>query len=145
MSGLISETRVVDAPPEAVFDLLASPRRHREFDGSGSVRDVLPGTPERLGPGDEFGMAMRLGLPYRITNRVVEFEEGRRIAWRHFAGHRWRYLLEPVDGGRTRVTEQFDPTRVRRPWVYRVLGFDRRNAAAITGTLDRLEAWARTR
>ena len=65
--------------------------------------------PERLERGSQFGAQMRLfGLPYRISNRVVEFEEGRRIAWRHFGGHRWRYELEPLGADRTRVTESFD-------------------------------------
>ena len=41
-------------------------------------------------------MKMKIGAPYKILNEVVEFEEGRRIAWRHFAGHIWRYILEPV-------------------------------------------------
>ena len=40
------------------------------------------------------------GLPYKITNRVVEFEADRRIAWRDFGGHRWRYGFSPTaDGG----------------------------------------------
>ena len=47
------------------------------------------------------------GFPYKIRNTVVEFEEGRRIAWRHFGGHRWRYVLEPRGEG-THVTESFD-------------------------------------
>jgi hypothetical protein len=32
-----------------------------------------------------------MGASYKITNTVVEFEEGERIAWRHLSGHRWRY------------------------------------------------------
>ena len=33
---------------------------------------------------------------------VVEFEEDRRIAWRHYGHHIWRYTLEPTDGGTRR-------------------------------------------
>jgi len=40
-------------------------------------------------------------------NRVVEFEENRRIAWHHFAQFVWRYELEEVEGG-TMVTESFN-------------------------------------
>ena len=47
------------------------------------------------------------GLPYKIRNTVVEFDEDRRIAWRHFGGHRWRYVPRAQPGG-TRVTESFD-------------------------------------
>ena len=89
---------VVAADPVAVFDLLADPRRHAEFDGSGTVRGAVSG-PRRLGPGARFGMTMRLGLPYRISNTVVEFDENRRIGWRHFGRHVWRYELEPVASG----------------------------------------------
>jgi hypothetical protein len=90
-------------------------------------------------------MEMRIGLPYRILNEVVEFDEPTRIAWRHFGGHVWRYLLEPVDEEHTRVTEQFDPTGSRSPAVLAVMRARRRNAKSINATLDRLQRWARDR
>ena len=31
--------------------------------------------------GSTFGMSMKVGIPYSMTNTVVEFEENRRIAW----------------------------------------------------------------
>lgn len=142
---LLASTRTVAAPAAAIFDLLARPARHAVFDGSGTVRGVQPGTPERLSAGAKFGMRMRLGLPYRILNEVVEFEEGRQIGWRHFAGHVWRWRLEPLDDGRTRVTEEFDPTPSRYPRATRLLRWPQRNARAIEQSLDRLEAWARDR
>jgi uncharacterized protein YndB with AHSA1/START domain len=97
----------IDAPIEHVFDLLADPRRHAEFDGSGTVLSMVSG-PERLEMGARFGMSMRIALPYRISNVVVEFDEGSRIAWRHAARHRWRYELESAGNGGTVVTETFD-------------------------------------
>ena len=42
--------------------------------------------PERLSLGDSFGMKMRMGVPYRMRSKVVEFEPDRRIAWCHFGG-----------------------------------------------------------
>ncbi len=103
---LVTESTTIDASPEVVFAIIADPRQHSRIDGSGSVRDTIDG-PERLSQGATFGVGMKLfGVPYKISNRVVEFEENRLIAWRHFGGHRWRYELEPVDGG-TRVTETF--------------------------------------
>jgi hypothetical protein len=127
---------VVAAAPAVVFAVLADPRRHAEFDGSGTVRGVLSG-PDRLGPGARFGMTMRWGLPYRISNTVVEFDEGRRIAWRHFGRHVWRYELEPVAGG-TRVTETFDYTPARSPRALELAGAPQRNLRSIRATLDRL-------
>lgn len=47
-------------------------------------------------------------------NHVVEFDEGRRIAWRPAEpgkqppGHLWRWELEPIDVSRTRVTHIYD-------------------------------------
>jgi len=137
-------SRVVPAPAHEIFELLAAPRRHARIDGSGTVADAQARTPERLFAGARFGMHMRWGLPYKILNQVVEFEEGRRIAWRHFGGHVWRYVLEPLDEHRTRVTEEFDAEPSRSPLVLRLMRAGRRNQRSIEQTLDRLEGWART-
>ncbi len=135
---IVSAERVVAAEPQVVFDLLADPARHPELDGSGSVQRAHEGNPERLSKGARFGMDMRIGLPYRISNIVVEFDEPRRIAWRHFAGHRWRYTLTPVAGG-TFVKEEWDPTRVPHLWLYfRLTGTPARNKAGMEATLERL-------
>lgn len=144
-SQIVSVTRTVAAPAQDIFDLLATPARHAEIDGSGTVRGVQDRTPQRLGPGSKFGMEMRIGLPYKILNEVVEFDEPTRIAWRHFGGHVWRYLLEPVDDSSTRVTEQFDTSGSRAPWALRLIGAPRRNAKSINATLARLQQWARDR
>jgi hypothetical protein len=144
-SDIVSGTRTVGAPAQDIFDLLATPARHREIDGSGTVRGVQPRTPDRLSAGARFGMEMRIGLPYKILNEVVEFDEPIRIAWRHFGGHVWRYLLEPVDEQHTRVTEQFDTTGSRAPLVLSAIRARSRNAKAINATLDRLQRWARDR
>ena len=140
---VISESVVVDAPPETVFAILADPRQHARIDGSGSVRELVRG-PERLVKGATFGMDMKLfGLPYKIRNTVVELEEGRRIAWRHFGGHRWRYVLEPTAGG-TRVTESFDYSRygLLPRLVVELAGFPKRNREGIAQTLIKLKAAA---
>jgi Polyketide cyclase / dehydrase and lipid transport len=142
---IVSVTRTVAAPAQDIFDLLATPVRHAEIDGSGSVRGVQPRTPQRLSAGTRFGMQMRIGLPYKILNEVVEFDEPSRIAWRHFGGHVWRYLLAPVDDQHTRVTEQFDATGSRAPFVLSLIGARRRNEKAINATLARLQRWARVR
>lgn len=135
----VSRSVVLDAPAEQVFDLLADPRRHAELDGSGSVQGSVSG-PERLSNGATFGMRMRLfGLPYPIRNEVVEFEENRLIAWRHFGRHVWRWQLEPVEGGKTKVTETFDYRPSRSPAMLERTGFPARNARGIEATLDRLQ------
>lgn len=136
MTRALSRTVVVAAPPEEVFALLADARRHPELDGSGTVRGGLK-APPRLEQGSRFSMKMRMFLPYRITNQVVEFAEGRRIAWRHPGHHVWRWELEPVEGG-TRVTETFEWEHARAPWAYEPLKLPARNANGIKATLAKL-------
>jgi uncharacterized protein YndB with AHSA1/START domain len=127
---------VVGAPPGEVFALLANPHRHHEFDGSGTVRAAVSG-PERLALGDRFGMDMKIKLPYRITNRVVEFEPDRLIGWCHFAKAVWRYELEPVAGG-TRVTETFDYSGSPFAKGIELAKFPQGNAKSIRDTLRRI-------
>ncbi|MFZ8979420.1 MAG: polyketide cyclase / dehydrase and lipid transport, partial [Candidatus Nanopelagicales bacterium] len=59
---IVSRAVWIDAPPEQIFDLLADPRRHADFDGSGSVTGYASG-PERLSLGAKFGMGMRIVVP----------------------------------------------------------------------------------
>ena len=132
--------RFVPAEPQEIFDLLADPAQHALIDGSGTVREAQPGNPQRLSLGARFSMSMKQGVPYKMTNEVVEFDEPNRIAWRHIGHHVWRYRLRAVDGG-TEVTEEFDWSTARLPaTVYTTLGATRKNAQAIEATLDRLAA-----
>ncbi len=117
---VLSVERTIPASPEAIFDVLSDPSKHSLIDGSG----MLQGTSgqdqdqQRLALGATFGMGMKMVMRYSTVNRVVEFEDDRRIAWqtgptgawgRVLAGRIWRYQLEPVDGG-TRVVESWDIT-----------------------------------
>jgi hypothetical protein len=139
-SKQVSTSRVIAADRQAIFDVLADPAMHPVIDGSGTVQDVQEGGPPRLEPGATFGMSMKLGAPYRILNTVVEFEEGTRLAWRHFHGHRWRYELEDAPGGGTRVTETFDWSTARTRWTLELAGIPRRNLRGMERTLENLEA-----
>lgn len=112
---VVTVERVIPAPPEAIFDLVADASRHPDIDGSGTVKQAKE-SPERLSAGATFGMAMDQGFKYSMVNTVIEFEDNRRIAWQavprgflgKFVGGRiWRYELEPVEGG-TRVRESWD-------------------------------------
>jgi len=134
----ISVSRTIAAPAERIFDVLADPAMHARIDGSDTVLDSTEGQP-RLRLGARFGMKMRIAVPYNISNEVVEFEEGRRLAWRHFGHHIWRYELEPVEGG-TKVTESFDMTTAKSPLMLRLLRAPQRNRESIRATLERLAA-----
>lgn len=139
----MSESKVIAAPAQRLFDIVADPAMHPVMDGSGSVQASRSGGPKRLELGSKFGMDMKLGAPYKITNTVVEFDEPNVIAWRHFNGHVWRYLFEPVDGG-TRVTEQWDARPAKNRLFLRISGFPARNRAGIIATLDKLAELAAT-
>lgn len=144
-SDVATVERFIPAAPETIFALLADPARHREIDGSGTVRDASEGS-QRLELGSKFGMSMKAGIGYTMVNTVVEFEENRRIAWqprptqavmRHFVGGRiWRYELEPRDGG-TLVRESWDISQeVFKPAVRPLRS---RTIDAMTKTLERIE------
>jgi len=139
--------RVIPAPPEKIFELLADPRRHRDIDGSGTVRGVKGDAKDQAEPltlGSRFGMSMKLGIPYSMVSEVIEFEDGRRIAWQtwppiggRLAGGRiWRYELEPVDGG-TRVRESWDISQEKIKAVVRPAR--KRTREAMERTLARIE------
>lgn len=138
----VSVRRVIAAPPEKIFAVLADPSKHAVIDGSGTVKGAR-GEPTRLKLGDTFGMTMRIGLPYLIKNRVVELEDDRLIAWAHFGGHRWRYRLEPVEGG-TEVTETFDWSTARAPWFIERMGYPSKHPTGMARTLERLDAYVTT-
>jgi uncharacterized protein YndB with AHSA1/START domain len=115
---VLTVERTIPSPPEAIFDILADAAKHTLIDGSGMLQGAKEQEPERLALGSKFGMGMKLGVRYSTVNKVVEFEENRRIAWQTgpegFAGHLmggriWRYQLEPVAEG-TMVRESWDIT-----------------------------------
>lgn len=134
----VSVSRTIAASPEAIFDVLADPSQHHLIDGSSTVQASTSG-PERLQLGSKFGMKMKFqGVPYRMTSTVKEFEENRLIAWAHFGKHRWRYELEPTDGG-TIVTESFDWSTAASAKFIELGGYPKRHVANLTATLERLD------
>ena len=142
----VSVDRVIAAPPEKIFELLADPASHQKIDGSGTVREAKGDGPARLSLGSTFGMSMKLGIPYTTDNEVIEFEDGRRIAWQTtmgllgrkklFGGRIWRYELEPVDGG-TRVRETWDISQEKLKAPVRPAA--KKTAKSMEQTLERID------
>ena len=148
MTEHVTVQRLIPAPAEAIFNLLADPGRHHEIDGSGTIVGARSAGERRLALGDSFGMDMDWGVNYATKNVVVEFEENRRIAWQTLApkplsyvltGRIWRYELEPVEGG-TIVRETWDTRQEALPSRYVVRAtltdLTRRN---MEKTLQRIE------
>jgi len=143
---VVSVERVIPAPPERIFEVLADPSRHPEIDGSGTVRAAKPGASRHLQLGDTFGMSMKMGLPYSMVSTVIEYEPNRRIAWQSrppgpvsklVGGRIWRYELEPADGG-TRVRESWDLTQDRQRALLRRM-YAAKTRQNMERTLERLE------
>jgi hypothetical protein len=145
----------MEASAARIFEILANPQRHMDFDGSDMLRGAVFDRPIS-GVGDAFPMKMnRQGAEYLMLNYVVEFEPDRRIFWEPApgdlapaggepsavgipTGYRWGYILTPDGDDATVVTEVFDygsaPDQIRQAvrqggeWV-----------DAITASLERLE------
>jgi hypothetical protein len=137
----VSRRVLVHAPAAELFALVADPHRHPELDGSGTVRPAPVEGPHQLSAGSRFTVGMRqLGMPYKITSVVTGYEQDRLIEWQHPLGHRWRWEFAETAPGRTEVTETFDYTTAKAPWMAPLLGFPAQNAKGITATLTALAA-----
>lgn len=146
-SDTVTVERLIDAPPEKIFALVADANRHRDIDGSGTVRDAK-GSPAPLQLGSTFGMSMKWGLPYSMVNKVIAFEQDRHIAWQTrgpgpvgkvVGGRIWRYDLEPTEGG-TLVRETWDISQespISKAGTRRMAALTRKNMEA---TLSRIDA-----
>ena len=112
-----SASREIAASAPRVFELIADPVQQPLWDGNDNLAEAEPGQRVR-GQGDVFTMTLTGGNIRE--NHIVEFEEGRRIAWlpsepgRQPPGHLWRWELEPLSETRTRVTHTYDWSRVDR-------------------------------
>lgn len=146
MKDVVTVERFIPAPPEAIFALLADPTRHREIDGSGTVRNAKVAS-QQVELGSQFGMSMKMGLPYSMVSTVVELEPNRRIAWQTrgpgpvgglVGGRIWRYELEPREGG-TLVRESWDIRQESVLTKPAVRPAAKKTAANMAATLERIE------
>lgn len=115
MSRVVSARREVAAPAATIFELIADPARQPLWDGNDNLAEAVEGQRVRA-VGDVF--TVRLTMGEERENHVVEFDEGRRVAWRPAEpgaeppGHVWRWELEPLAEGRTAVTHTYDWTHL---------------------------------
>ena len=140
---VVSASREVAAPVETVFELVADPAEQPRWDGNDNL--ATAGTGQRVRRvGDVFTTRLTSGA--LRENHVVEFEEGRLLAWRPAepgqepAGHLWRWAMNPAGEGRTRVVHTYDWTDLtdeRRLERARATSSDR-----LAASLDRLASLA---
>lgn len=118
LAKVVHASRDIAAPAEQIFELIADPAQQPRWDGNDNLAEAHAGQRVRE-VGTMFTMALTMGVVRE--NHVVEFEEGRRIAWfpaepgRQPPGHLWRWELEPLDATHTRVTHTYDWTQLTDP------------------------------
>ena len=112
---MVSASREIAAAHGRIFELIADPAQQPRWDGNNNLATAPAGQRVRR-VGEVFTMTLKRGGIRE--NHVVEFEEGRLIAWmpapvgRARPGHLWRWELEPVGESSTRVTHTYDWTRL---------------------------------
>lgn len=140
---VVSATRVISADAGRIFELIADPAQQPRWDGNDNLSQAAPGQRVRS-CGEVFTMTLTGGKGRE--NHVVEFEEGRRIAWqpaepgRETPGHLWRWELEPIDSSSTQVTHTYDWTRLTDE--NRIPRARATTADRLQASLDRLDALA---
>jgi uncharacterized protein YndB with AHSA1/START domain len=131
---VVSASREIAAGPGQIFELIADPAQQPRWDGNDNLAWAPEGQRVRQ-RGDVFTMTLTRGSIRE--NHVVEFDEGRRIAWmpaepgQRPPGHLWRWELESTGASRTLVTCTYDWTR---------LTDETRLPRARATTADRLQA-----
>jgi uncharacterized protein YndB with AHSA1/START domain len=140
---VVSACREIAAGPGRVFELIADPAAQPRWDGNDNLAWASAGQRVRRA-GEVFTMTLTGGGVRE--NHVVEFEEGRRIAWmpaepgRERPGHLWQWELEPAGASCTRVTCTYDWTRLTDET--RVPAARATTADRLRASLDRLAALA---
>lgn len=112
---VVTASREIAAPADRIFELIADPSLQPRWDGNDNLAEAHTGQRVRA-VGDVFTMTITMGSDR--DNHVVEFEEGRLVAWRPSEpgreppGHLWRWQLESLDESRTLVTHTYDWSRL---------------------------------
>jgi len=140
---VVSASRQIAAGPGPIFELIADPAVQPRWDGNDNLAGAAAGQRVRRA-GDVFTMTLTRGGIRE--NHVIEFEEGRRIAWlpaepgKEPPGHLWRWELEPAGATGTRVTCTYDWTRLTDEM--RLPRARATTADRLLASLDRLAALA---
>ena len=103
----LEEEMVVDAPPSAVWGVVADPCRIGKLGERFIVEELEPGS--EPGVGTRYRVLLKVGaVPVGGNVEIVEYTPGREMSWTTITGvdHRLRLRLREKDGG-TRVILRF--------------------------------------
>ncbi|MDT7708213.1 MAG: hypothetical protein QOG20_3820 [Pseudonocardiales bacterium] len=154
-SRKLQASKVIEAPADVIFALLADPNRHQELDDAGMIRGVAGDAPPIKGIGQIFAMNMNQAAmgDYRMINTVTAYVPDARIGWApaldpscdlaeklgdmDASGHTYTYDLHEVEGG-TEVTQTYEWMSVKDPKFLEM--FPLVSQEQLAGTLDRIAA-----
>jgi uncharacterized protein YndB with AHSA1/START domain len=115
---VVRASREIQAGADTIFEYIADPAKQPLWDGNENLAEAAAG--QRVRAVDDV-FTMRLSGGAMRENHVVDFVEGRRIAWRPSEvgqappGHLWAWQLEPRGPSRTLVTHVYDWTELSDP------------------------------
>jgi len=144
----ITVQRTIDAPTQAVFDVLSNPERHPELDGSGFV--VSDEKTDRItATGQVFRMNMsgpHMGGDYQTDNTVTGYDANHLLAWQTAPadtpppGWEWTWELAAQGSESTEVTLTYDWGNVTDPALLEKVKFPLVSQSELEDSLGRLAA-----
>jgi uncharacterized protein YndB with AHSA1/START domain len=153
-SRKIVVSKVIDAPAERIFALLADPGRHQEIDGAEMLRGTGGKSEPLVAVGQVFSMDMHqeaLG-DYRMINKVTALMPDARIGWAptidpecelasklgdmQVGGHTYTFDLSDQGDGTTKVTQTYDWMSVKDEQFLSMLPVV--SEEQLAGSLDRI-------
>ncbi|MHA3685288.1 SRPBCC family protein [Leucobacter sp. HY1908] len=138
---LVSAELEIPADAATIFELIADPSLQPSWDGNDNLASAEPG--QRIhAVGDIFLMVNK---PDRVReNHIVEFEEGRLIAWKPSLpggepfGQLWRWELTPLESGATLVRHSYDFSQLHDE--QRLVRARATTSEKLMGSIERLAA-----
>ncbi|TDT32732.1 hypothetical protein ACF3NT_01470 [Naumannella halotolerans] len=119
----ITVERSIDAPTDALFDILSNPERHLELDGSGFIVSLEHGDRiSEVGQVFTFNMSGdHMGGDYKTDNHVSGYAKNKLLAWKTAPagteppGWEWLWELEADGPDATTVRLTYDWSAVTDP------------------------------
>ncbi|MGB2947908.1 MAG: polyketide cyclase [Rhodococcus sp. (in: high G+C Gram-positive bacteria)] len=148
----VTVERTIEAPVDAVFDVLSNPERHQSLDGSGFIRGVDHA--DRIQKvGEVFTMNMQgdhMGGEYQTDNYVSGYAKDKLLAWKTAPagteppGWEWLWELESQGPNETLVRHTYDWSKVTDKKLLEKVKFPLVTQDQLSDTLSRLDAEATT-